>query len=269
MNKKRPKIGLALGSGGAKGLAQIGIIKVLQKNNIPIDYIAGTSVGSIVGAYYSMHGNIDGLEEAIRKLSKKEMLKLIDFISFKKGLVGGEKGMNFLIDLIGDKKFSDLKIPLKIIATDMEKGEEVWFDKGRLKDAIRASISIPGVFLPVRINGKFYLDGGLVNPTPVDVVKSMGADIIIAVDHTISNYSKVRNPSMIDTLTRSFEIIRTQTTKLKMGNINKSIILIQNENGSSLVETYNFYHKQFIDDGEKIAKKHLKKIKTTIKNWKK
>lgn len=265
MISNRPKIGLALGSGGARGLTQIGILKVLNENKIPIDFIAGSSAGSVVGAYYAVYENVTGFEKAIRKLSKKDLLKLAYVNSTRKGITG-EKAMEFLMKIIGDKDFSDTKIPLKIIATDMELGKEVWFDKGKLSEAIRASISLPGIFYPAKINGKFYLDGGIVNPTPVDVVKAMGADIVIAIDHTISKPVKIKDPSIYSSLMRAFEIIRTQNAELKIGKVDKNVILIQIEN-KKIEDSYGFYNKRFISNGVKIAKEHLEEIKNAIENW--
>lgn len=258
---------MALGSGGAMGLTQIGIIKVLKENNIPIDFVAGSSIGSIVGAYYAIFESIEGLEDEVKKLSKKDVLKLIDLVSIGGGLVGGKRAMEYLTKLIGDKSFSDTKIPLKIVATDIEDGKEFLFDSGKLSDAIRASISIPGVFTPMKLNGKYYLDGGIVNPTPIDVVKSMGADIVIAIDHTMSDYKKLENPTILEALKRSFEIVRTETAKLKMGQLDKNVILISVKK-NNLKDTYNFYDKSFIANGEKIAREQLEKIKETINNWK-
>lgn len=265
MEKKRPKIGLALGSGGARGLTQIGILKVLKENNIPIDFIAGVSVGSIVGAYYALNEDILGLEKSVKAMSKKEMFGLIDISSLKQGLEG-KKVMEFLIKILGEKTFSDLKIPLKIVATDLENGEEVWFDDGKLKDAIRASIGIPGVFRPFKLNGKYYLDGGIVNPTPIDVVKKMGADIVIAVDHTTADYSKIKDLNSINALKRSYEIIRTEMTKLKMGKFEEDTVLISIKR-KKLEDTYNFYNKRFISEGERIAKEHLPQLKGMIDKW--
>lgn len=264
MNKKhKPKIGLALGSGGARGLAHIGVLKVLKENNLPIDFIAGASVGSIIGAYYATKGEILSLEKKIVQLTKKDFVKLIDISSPKRAIISGNKIMNFLGELIGDKSFSDTKIPLTIIATDMYSGEEVQIRKGKLIDAIRASVSMPGIFPPAELNGKLFLDGGIVNPTPVNVVKQMGADIVIGVDLTMKHPVKIKNPSIIDTLMRSFEILRTQTTKLKIGKVSPDMIIIQT-NKTNVLDMYKFYDPIFINSGEKAAKKALPKIKKLI-----
>ena len=146
MAQDRLKIGLALGSGGARGLAHIGVLKTLEENNIPIDYIAGVSSGSIAGAYYSLNGEIDSLEKKVLQLTKKDLLKLIDITSPKRALISGNKIKSFIGELISNKSFSDTKIPLRIIATDLCSGEGIQITEGRLVDAIRASISLPGIF---------------------------------------------------------------------------------------------------------------------------
>lgn len=263
--KKRPKIGLVLGSGGAKGLTQIGIVKTLIENNIPIDYIAGVSIGSVIGAYYSLYGNVEGLEQAIMKLSKRDVLKMIDFNSPKEG-VEGKKTVDFLIRLLGDKRFSDLQVPMKIVATCLENGEEIKFDSGKLHDAIRASISIPGFFKPIKMGEKHYLDGGIVNPTPIDVVREMGAEVIIAVDHTMSDYSKIKDLSAKEVLKRSFEITRTNITRLKMGKVDKNVILISVAK-KTLKDTYDFSNKRFISEGIEIGKNNISRIKKAIEEF--
>lgn len=264
---RRPKIGLALGSGGAMGLAQIGILKILKENGIRIDYIAGTSIGSVVGAYYALNEDIVGLEKAFRSLTKKELLRLMDLVSPSKGLVEGKRVMKFLIDLIGDKDFSETKIPLRIVATDIDAGKEFLFERGKIGEAIQASISMPGIFRLAPIGGKFYLDGGIVNPTPVDVAKDMGADLVIAIDHTVADFSKITNPSAINVLKRAFEIIRTNTAKIKLAEEDENVLVIPVRK-SRIDETFDFYNKEHIDKGIKIAEEYLVRIDEFIRDWK-
>ena len=268
MEDKRPKIGIALGSGGARGLLHIGILKVLEENNIPIDFIAGASVGSIVGSYYALNKEIKSLSEKITKLTKKGLIKLIDIASPKKALISGHKIENFLKELVKDSSFSDLQIPLIIIATNMSTGKETHIQEGKLIDAMRASISLPGIFPPTKINDNFFLDGGIVNPTPVDVVRNMGSDIVIGVDLTMKQQVKIGNPNIINTLMRSFEILRTRTTELNIGKTNTNTIIIQT-NKVKIMDTYKFYDHKFITEGEEIAKKYLPQIIKSIQNWKK
>lgn len=255
----RPKIGLALGSGGARGLSHIGVLKILEENSIPIDYIAGVSIGSIAGAYYSLNGEITSLEKKALQLTKKDLLKLIDLTSPKRALISGNKIKSFIGELINNKSFSDTKIPLKIIATDLCSGEEIQITEGKLIDAIRASISIPGIFSPVKLNGRLLLDGGIVNPTPIDVVKQMGADIVIGVDLTMKHPIKLENPTILETLMQSFEILRTQNTKLNVNNV-KNVIMIK-PNFSGVLDSYRFYeNSKFIEEGKRVVKEALPRI---------
>ena len=262
-NKNRPKIGIALGSGGARGLAHIGILRILEENNIPIDYIAGVSIGSIVGAYYAVNLEIKSLEEKILRLTKKDLFKLIDLTSPKRALIAGNKIKSFIDKLIEHKSFSDAKIPFKVITTDLCSGDEIQINNGRLVDAIRASISLPGIFPPVKRDNRLLIDGGVVNPTPIDIVKEMGADVIIGVDLTMKNPIKLENPTIVETLTRSFEILRTQTAKFNIHKF-KDAIIIQ-PHFSSKLDSYRFYETQkFIEEGKWVAREVLPKIKKLI-----
>jgi len=182
MKTKKKKIGLALGVGASPGLAHIGVIKSLVDNNIPIDCIAGTSIGALIGACYASQQDIERVEQTFLDIDWKKFISLMDSNIFmmSKGLVQGEKVKEFLKPLIGNIQFKDLKIPLSVIATDVNNGEEVVIDNGSVIDAVRASISMPVVFVPVKIDNRYLIDGGSVNPLPIDVVKRMKADFIIA-----------------------------------------------------------------------------------------
>ncbi len=179
---KKTKIGLALGGGAARGLAHIGVLKALKKNNIPVDMIAGTSIGALVGACFAKDGEINTLEEIILNIDWKQLALLLDpnLAILKKGFIHGEKIKELLCSVIGDIEFKDLKIPLRVIATDVITGKEVVINSGSVAEAVRASISIPVIFTPVKFENKFLVDGGIVNPVPVDVVKNMGAEFVIA-----------------------------------------------------------------------------------------
>ncbi|MCK5450985.1 MAG: patatin-like phospholipase family protein [Candidatus Omnitrophica bacterium] len=179
--KKKKKVGLVLGSGAARGLAHIGVIKALKEGNVHVDMIAGTSIGALVGACYAKKGEIADFEEVVLKTDWKQLLQLADLnlaVMFK-GFVQGQKVKELLKTIIGDIEFKDLKIPLAVVATDVNTGEEVIIEKGSVAEAVRASISIPVVFMPTKFKDKFLVDGGIVNPVPVDVIKKMGATSII------------------------------------------------------------------------------------------
>lgn len=177
------KIGLALGGGGAKGLTHIGIIKALLNANIKIDFIAGTSMGALVGGWYAATGDIKSLENFILNIKKTDIFPIKEIIKRKDGaLFKGESIADKLRKELKNSKIEELKIPFVAMATDAKNGEEVRLKNGDLVDAIRASIALPIVFAPVAIDGQSLMDGGLVNPVPADVVKDMGADYVIAID---------------------------------------------------------------------------------------
>jgi NTE family protein len=180
--KRGLKFGLALGSGSARGMAHVGVIQVLEAYHIPIDIIAGTSIGSVVGSLYAAGASINQLEEAALSMKKSKTLFLIDLALPHSGLISGKRIEEMLDDLaLKDKTFDDLKIPFAAVAADVESGAKVILNQGKVIDAVRASISIPGIFTPVKYQDYFLVDGGIVDPVPVDVVQKMGADIIIAV----------------------------------------------------------------------------------------
>jgi len=263
----RPKIGLVLGSGGARGIAHIGVLKVLEKNKIPIDYIAGVSAGAFVGAYYALNRKIEGFEKICLNLTKKKILSFIDPINPKKALIAGDKIKEEIGRILENKDFKDIKIPLTVVATDLENGQEVNIKKGNLADAVRASVGIPGIFYPARLNDKWLVDGGLINATPVDVVKEMGADLVIAVDLTISNEVRFKEPTTVRTLIQSFDIMRTELTKLKIQPI-KDLVLIQPTiDDKDEIDSLRFYEaKRFIKAGEKAAEKAMPEIRRKIKS---
>lgn len=180
---ERKKIGLALGGGAARGLAHIGVLEVLEREGIPIDLITGTSAGALVGAFYAQGKDAALIKQMVLQFSWRKLAPLVDPSLPTRGLIKGKK-VKDLIELFigGDTKFSDLKIPLACVATDINTGEEVVIDRGSVTEALRASISIPGLFVIVHHEGRHLVDGQLVNPVPVSVARRMGADFVIAVN---------------------------------------------------------------------------------------
>jgi NTE family protein len=179
----RKKIGLALGSGSARGLAHIGVIRALQQEGIPIDMIAGTSIGAVVGGLYALRRNIARIEEVADEMSRARLFSLLDLTFRRTGLIGGRRIMAWAKSVIGrDVQFSDLEIPFVCVATDIMNGEEVVITEGSVMEAVRASFSIPGLFSVERRQGRYLVDGGLVNPVPITTVKNMGAEFTIAVN---------------------------------------------------------------------------------------
>lgn len=176
----RKKIGLALSSGAARGLAHIGVLEVLEREGIPIDMIAGASAGVLVGAVYAYTKDITVIKAWASTLASSKFSLLTHLTPTRTGLIGGKKIENRLRAVIGDTKFSDLKIPFACIATDICSGEEVVIKEGPIVEALRASVSIPGLFAVAKYGDRYLVDGGLVNPVPVSVLKEMGADFVIA-----------------------------------------------------------------------------------------
>jgi len=180
--KPRPKIGLALGCGGPKGLAHIGVIKVLEQNNIPIDYIAGTSIGALIGGFYAAKKNIAEIEHIAIDIGWRQAFSFLFEPTLRQGLIKGDKLKKFIENYIGQTTFKELKIPFSAVATDLKTGKKVILRHGPVANAIRSSISIPIILQPVATDETFLADGGISCPVPVEVVKKMGADLVIAVN---------------------------------------------------------------------------------------
>lgn len=177
----RPSIGLALGSGSARGLAHFGVIRAIEEAGLEVDCIAGTSIGALVGAVYAA-GKIDALEATFRELDWRKTLSMFDVILPKSGLLDGAKISKLVHEHVHASGMEALPKLFHAVATDILSGEEVVIRSGDIIEAVRASTSVPGIFTPVRCQGRLLVDGGLVNPVPVSTVRDMGADIVIAAD---------------------------------------------------------------------------------------
>ena len=182
MNKlrRKPIVGLALGSGSARGWAHFGVLHALREAGVSPDIICGTSIGSLVGATYAA-GEMDGFEEWVLGLGKRKVFGFMDF-NLGGGLLKGEKIIDFWRENFVQETMEELGAPFGCVATDLQTGAEVWMRKGSIAEAVRASIALPGLFTPVSHEGRLLVDGGLVNPVPVSLARAMGADIVIAVD---------------------------------------------------------------------------------------
>ena len=181
--RRRPIVGLALSGGGARGLAHIGVLKVLDREGIPVDLLAGTSAGGVVAALRALGMSPGEMEERGFWLGRwRNLVQLVDRADSRMGLFSAQKVADLLHRHFGDKTFSDLDIPLALVAVDLETGEEVVLQEGLVLDGLRATTAYPGVFEPVRIGERLLVDGGVLNNLPCDVARSMGADVVIAVD---------------------------------------------------------------------------------------
>jgi len=206
------KVGLALGGGAARGLAHVGVLEVLEKEGIPVDMIAGTSAGAAVGALYAQGKSASRIKELALDTGWRRLVSLIDLALPKSGFIEGTKIKNLLKSFMGDISFSQLKIPLSCVATDIRSGEEVVINEGSVLEAVRASISIPVIFTAVRWRDRYLVDGGLVNPVPVSTVRDMGADLLIAVNVIptmgvrLQPAKEAKEPGIFQSLLHSFYI---------------------------------------------------------------
>lgn len=187
------KVGLALSSGAARGLAHIGVLGILEKEGIPINIIAGTSMGAIIGAMYAQGKNAVEIKEVALDMGWRELAQMLAFTPPKTGLLSGRKIEARLKEIIGEVDFGDLRIPFACVATDIITGEEVVIKHGPVLEAVIASMSLPVIFKAARWHGRYLVDGGVVNPVPVSVIKDMGADFIIASNVITKPADRVRN----------------------------------------------------------------------------
>jgi NTE family protein len=203
------KVGLALGGGGAKGVAHIGVLKALEDARVKPDYIAGTSVGAMVAAMYAFNVSIKTIANVARDLT---LAQITTFKLSKTGFFTADPLKEILIEYLGEAKIEDAVIPLAIVATDLKTGEEVIFTHGPLADAVCASASIPGVYIPLKMGERTLVDGGIVQSVPVGAVKAMGAGVIIASQlGGVGVYEEPKN--VLDVMRNAFDIALSHRTK--------------------------------------------------------
>ena len=178
MLSRKPRLGITLGSGSARGWAHIGILRALEQAGIVPDVVAGTSIGALVGAAYASN-RLDRLEEWVAQIDWWEIIRYMDV---RLGGVEGERLMRAFRERVEDAPIESLPKSFGAVATDLQTGREVWFQEGSLLEAVRASIALPGLFSPVRHQGRWLVDGGLVDPLPVSLCRALGADRVIAVN---------------------------------------------------------------------------------------
>ena len=202
---RRPKIGFVLGAGSARGWAHIGVLRALSEAGIKPDLIAGCSVGALVGAAFAA-GRLDQLEAWALALDWKRMLKLMDF-GLRGGLIKGKRVREVFREQFVEREFSELQVPFAAVATDLHSGQEIWLREGRVSTAIGASIAVPGLFQPVPYEGRYLVDGSVVNPIPVSLCRAMGADIVLAVDlgsDLVGRYARDDDRAPTQTTPRGF-----------------------------------------------------------------
>lgn len=204
--QSRPRIGLALGSGVARGWAHIGVIRALARAGIEPDVIVGTSIGAVVGGCH-LAGRGEALEAWARSLTRLRMISYMDFRVRNGGMIGGRHLVDALRQNLGDVRIEDLPIPFVTVATDLVTGHEVWLREGDLVDAIRTSFSLPGVFEPVQHQDRWLVDGALVNPVPVSVCRALGVQMVIAVNLNADILGKERRAGAAVPTVAGFDLL--------------------------------------------------------------
>ncbi|TGB05024.1 patatin-like phospholipase family protein [Halobacillus salinus] len=259
---ERPKVGLALGSGGARGFTHLGVLKVLQEHGIPIDMIAGSSMGALVGSFYAAGQRIEDLYKLALTFKRKYYL---DFTVPRMGFIQGRRIKEYIRLFTFGKNIEEFDLPLAIIATDLYAGEKRVFRTGPVSEAVRASIAIPGIFVPEKIDDRLYIDGGVMDRVPVSVVKEMGADIIIAVDCAHFDADPNIN-SIYDVIIQSIDIMQDELVTA-MGVSTDADIMIRPDVSTYSARAFTNI-KEIIEAGEKAAESQVKNIQMKLSGWK-
>ena len=275
---RQPKIGLALSGGGARGLAHIGVLKVLEREGIPIDFLAGTSMGGVIAAAYASGLSADYIEqEALRMGRLRNLITLLDRTMPRRGLVEGQKVQEYLTTHLGNKTFNDMKIPLALVAVDLISGQEVVLNSGSVVDAVRATVSLPGVFAPFRLGDYLLVDGGVLNNLPADVVRRMGADVVIAVNVSAGpnglsrlleaeqqGLALTQFPLIIETLRRTVGIMEEQILAQKLREADPEVLIHPPLDDS--ITLFNGFPRaeEIIAIGERAAWEAIPRIQETL-----
>lgn len=230
MNIDNSRIGIALGSGSARGWAHIGVLQALAKMGIKPEIVAGSSIGALVGAAYASN-QLDEMEEMVKALSWKDIVGYLDMSIMAGGLIEGEKLTNFFSHHIKQEDIESLSLRFAAVATELNTGREIWLQNGNLLNAVRASVALPGLFTPFNYKGKWLVDGGIVDPVPVSLCRAMGAEVVIAVSlnggivgkHGRKNDQPVNGKKAKENETALLSRISYQLEKVLLDN--KNIIL--------------------------------------------
>ncbi|TAL22570.1 MAG: patatin-like phospholipase family protein, partial [Nitrospirae bacterium] len=245
-----------LGAGASKGFAHIGVLKVLESNKIPVHMIVGTSAGSFVGSLYAYGYNAFELQRLSFSIEKGDV---VDLMIPDNGFIKGEKLEEYVNHVLKNTPIERLKIPFYAVATDIQGGREIVFGKGNAGTAVRASCSIPGIFRPVNISGRIYVDGGVVSPVAVDAAKKMGADVVIAVDIS-GDVDSSQPQGTIETILQSVNIMYS---KLAAIQLSKADVVIKPKVGYIGSADFSMRHEAVLE-GEKAALEALPKIQEIV-----
>jgi NTE family protein len=217
----RARLGLALGSGSARGWAHIGVIRALEERGLRPDVLVGASVGALVAASHA-GGRLDALEKWVRALTQREVWRLVDPHLRGGGVMTGNRLMDAIAASVGDPLIEELELGFAAVATDLNTGEEVWIREGPVMAAVRASSGVPGLFTPSWYLDRWLIDGGVVNPLPVSVCRALGADLVIAVDlsrsvvHGDPEVLRRSQPSLLESMSSAVNIMQDSITRSRL-----------------------------------------------------
>ena len=304
LKRQHTRIGLALGSGSARGWSHIGILRALAEIGIEPDLVCGSSVGAIVGASYAA-GNLDKLEEWVTSLTRADVARFLDLNLSLNGFIDAPRLRSFFADYVCAEavRVEELGKTFATVSTDLENGREIWFTEGSVLDAVWASMSLPGLFPPIRNQGRWLVDGGLVNPVPVSVCRALGADKVIAVNlngaivgrhflhriedeadqaaadgllsmlrKTVKNYSSSlfgsngtndSAPGLFDAIIGSINIVQDRITRSRMAGDPPDIILAPRLSHIGLMEFYRA--REAIQEGRECVQRMLPEIRHQVK----
>jgi len=304
LNRHHTRIGLALGSGSARGWSHIGILRALAEIGIEPDLVCGSSVGAIVGASYAA-GNLDKLEDWVTSLTRTDVARFLDLNLSLNGFIDAPRLRSFFGDYVCAEavRIEELGRTFATVSTDLETGREIWFTEGSVLDAVWASMSLPGLFPPIRNQGRWLVDGGLVNPVPVSVCRALGADIVIAVNlngaivgrhflhrfevetdevaadsllslvrKTVKNYSSSlfgsngtddSAPGLFDAIIGSINIVQDRITRSRMAGDPPDIVLAPRLSHIGLMEFYRA--REAIQEGRECVQRMLPEIRHQVK----
>ena len=255
----RPTIGLALGGGGARGFAEIGVLRVLEQEKIPIDLVVGTSVGSLIGAFYADTGSVLDAEFLAVTVEEEDLFDYGALAFFSGGLVKGERLERFLTTHLKHRTIEEMAVRFAAVATELRTGKTVAFERGAIAPAVHASCAIPGVFVPVQIGGVTYVDGGVTNPIPADIARAMGAHIVIAVAIPAAVPEDVpQNPVAV--AYHSTTIMAGEIGRLRA---READVVIEPDVGDVAYDDFSL-KKRLIADGEAAARAALPAIRREI-----
>ncbi|MBI5904710.1 MAG: patatin-like phospholipase family protein [Deltaproteobacteria bacterium] len=254
--RKPVKVALVLGAGAAKGFAHVGVLKILEADRVPVSMVVGTSVGSFVGSLYAYGYSAYDLQRIAMGLEKGE---LADLTVPDNGFVKGEKLEAYVNRMVRGTTMEKLRIPFHAVAVDVATGQETVFGKGNTGSAVRASCSIPGVFRPVRIGERTYVDGGVASPVAVDAARRLGADVVIAVDIS-GGVSGVAPETTLDTI---FQSINIMYSKIAADQVARADVVIRPKVGHIASGDFTRRHEAILE-GEKAAQAALPKIRQLL-----